>query len=89
MLDVSPCHNAQYNANNTALFGDLWPDWRMTYLLQEFLQQLGEKDGVVNKNIIGQFGVGFYSTFMVSDSVNVYTRSCKPDSVGYSWHSDG
>ncbi|KAI0219003.1 Heat shock protein 75 kDa, mitochondrial [Lamellibrachia satsuma] len=55
----------------------------------EFLQQLGEKDGVVNKNIIGQFGVGFYSTFMVSDSVDVYTRSCKPDSVGYSWHSDG
>jgi len=50
---------------------------------------LGENEGAVNKNIIGQFGVGFYSTFMVSEKVDVYTRSSKPDSIGYSWHSDG
>ena len=43
----------------------------------------------VNKNIIGQFGVGFYSSFMTADKVDVYTRSYHPDSTGYKWSSDG
>ncbi|XP_035680960.1 heat shock protein 75 kDa, mitochondrial-like [Branchiostoma floridae] len=40
-------------------------------------------------SIIGQFGVGFYSTFMVGDKVQVFTRSHQPDSPGYCWTSDG
>ena len=39
-------------------------------------------------NIIGQFGVGFYSVFMVADKVDVYTRSSMEDQ-GYKWSSDG
>lgn len=39
--------------------------------------------------IVGQFGVGFYSAFMVGDKITVYTRSAKPGSSGYCWESDG
>lgn len=39
--------------------------------------------------IIGQFGVGFYSSFMVANHVKVYSRSAKKGSKGYLWESDG
>ncbi|KAJ1724441.1 hypothetical protein LPJ53_001282 [Coemansia erecta] len=39
--------------------------------------------------IVGQFGVGFYSAFMVGDKIAVYTRSAAPGSEGYCWESDG
>jgi TNF receptor-associated protein 1 len=38
-------------------------------------------------NIIGKFGVGFYSAFMVSDSVDVF--SCVGDGKGHKWSSKG
>jgi len=37
----------------------------------------------------GQFGVGFYSTFMVASEVKVYTRSQLKGAAGYLWRSDG
>jgi TNF receptor-associated protein 1 len=42
-------------------------------------------------NIIGQFGVGFYSTFVVADKVDVYTKTADVEkgSTGYHWSSDG
>ncbi|MBZ2175136.1 molecular chaperone HtpG [Schnuerera sp. xch1] len=43
------------------------------------------KDGY---DIIGQFGVGFYSAFMVSDTVTVITRALESDQ-GYKWESKG
>ena len=53
-----------------------------------FLKALGE-GGQKNANLIGQFGVGFYSAFMVAGRVKVYTRSWKEDSAGLVWSSDG
>lgn len=40
-------------------------------------------------NIIGQFGVGFYSAFMVAEHVKVYSQSSVPGSPAYCWVSGG
>lgn len=40
-------------------------------------------------NLIGQFGVGFYSAFMVAKEVRLYTRSFKQDGENLVWISDG
>ncbi len=40
-------------------------------------------------NMIGQFGVGFYSAFMVADQVKVHTRSWRADGEELVWISDG
>jgi len=53
-----------------------------------FLQALGE-NGAKNSNLIGQFGVGFYSAFMVAKSVKVYSRSWRAAEPGHVWSSDG
>ena len=55
---------------------------------KEFLEAL-KNDGEKNEALIGKFGVGFYSVFMVSDSVKVYTRTWQPDGEGLCWESDG
>uniref|UniRef100_A0A914V7R3 Heat shock protein 75 kDa, mitochondrial n=1 Tax=Plectus sambesii TaxID=2011161 RepID=A0A914V7R3_9BILA len=56
---------------------------------KEFMQRLADAKSSSTDSIIGQFGVGFYSAFMVADSVQVTTRSCRPGSPGYLWTSDG
>jgi molecular chaperone HtpG len=53
-----------------------------------FLNALKES-GERNDNLIGQFGVGFYSVFMVADSVKVFTRTWHPEGESYCWSSDG
>jgi TNF receptor-associated protein 1 len=55
---------------------------------KKFMQALGE-DGKKEANLIGQFGVGFYSAFMVSDDVKVYTHSWREDGEHLCWSSDG
>lgn len=51
----------------------------------EALKQGGEK----NENLIGQFGVGFYSAFMVAKVVKVYSRSSREEEPGHVWTSSG
>jgi len=51
----------------------------------EHLAQGNERD----INLIGQFGVGFYSAFMAADRVEVYTRSYKQEEEGWKWVSCG
>ncbi|KAM3827073.1 heat shock protein 75 kDa, mitochondrial isoform 1-T1 [Vipera latastei] len=53
-----------------------------------FLDTLKSQTEASSK-IIGQFGVGFYSVFMVANQVEVFSKSAEPDSFGYCWHSDG
>ncbi len=46
------------------------------------------EEGDAKAALIGQFGVGFYSAFMVADSVEVRTRKAGED-TGWVWRSDG
>ena len=52
-----------------------------------FLEELAEA-AQKDVNLIGQFGVGFYSAFMAADKVTVQTRSWD-GSEGHEWQSDG
>lgn len=54
-----------------------------------FLQQVKKDQKSLDGDLIGQFGVGFYSTFMVTDEVTIETRHANQDSVGYRWKSLG
>jgi TNF receptor-associated protein 1 len=53
-----------------------------------FLKQLSEEKRPDAK-LIGQFGVGFYSAFMVADKVSVLSRSSTPEAQGWRWTSEG
>jgi molecular chaperone HtpG len=54
----------------------------------EFIKQLGENGGD-KLNLIGRFGVGFYSVFMAGDKVEITTRPADPETPAYRWTSDG
>ena len=53
---------------------------------EEFLEKY---KGQNEANIIGHFGLGFYSSFMVSDKVEVFSRSYKEGSTAVRWECDG
>ena len=53
-----------------------------------FLLNAG-KGQAAQEEIIGQFGVGFYSVFMVADRVTVTSRSFRPDEEAWRWSSTG
>ena len=53
---------------------------------KEFLRRLGNEKST-GSDLIGQFGVGFYSAFLVAEKVDVYTRHVSSDNV-YLWESD-
>ena len=55
---------------------------------EEFLQKYGE-DASEAAGIIGHFGLGFYSSFMVSDTVEIQTLSFQPDAKPVHWTSSG
>ncbi|MDY0361576.1 MAG: molecular chaperone HtpG [Desulforegulaceae bacterium] len=47
-----------------------------------------KKEGALSPELIGQFGVGFYSAFMVADKVTIITRQAGDDKA-WKWESDG
>ncbi len=54
---------------------------------EEFMAQFAA-DGKKDANLIGQFGVGFYSSFMVADKVVVLSRRAN-ELLAYQWESEG
>ncbi|NCF86300.1 MAG: molecular chaperone HtpG [Verrucomicrobiaceae bacterium] len=56
---------------------------------KQFLRAMSESEQK-ESNLIGQFGVGFYSAFMVAEDVKVYSRSWQPEAGEHlCWTSDG
>ena len=55
----------------------------------DFVTEMKKAGGPVDAQMIGQFGVGFYSAFMVADTITIETRHSNLDSVGLRWKSDG
>jgi len=54
----------------------------------EYVKNIGG-NAEMAKEMIGKFGVGFYSSFMVSDTVTVRTRTYLQGEKGYEWSSTG
>lgn len=54
----------------------------------DFIKTLTENKSEAN-NIIGKFGVGFYSVFMVAKEVIIRSKSYQKDAVPVEWRSDG
>lgn len=55
---------------------------------EEFIEKYKDKSDD-NAGIIGHFGLGFYSSYMVSESVEIETLSYQPDAKPVHWVSDG
>jgi molecular chaperone HtpG len=54
-----------------------------------FLESLQQQGNTPRPDLIGQFGVGFYSAFMVADRVTVISRMAGSPANGVQWQSDG
>jgi len=54
---------------------------------EEFVEKY--KDKIEDTGIIGHFGLGFYSSFMVADNVEILTKSYKEGSQAVKWECDG
>ena len=54
-----------------------------------FMENLKNAQAAASPELIGQFGVGFYSAFMVADKVTIETRRAGSDAPAVRWTSDG
>jgi molecular chaperone HtpG len=55
----------------------------------EFVEKYKETDAQAKDQIIGQFGLGFYSAFMVAKEVEIWSKSYKEDTLTAHWTCDG
>mgnify|MGYP001549822613 CR=1 FL=1 len=56
--------------------------------VKSFLEAVKESNANIN-DVIGQFGVGFYSAFMVADNITIESLSFRKDAEAVRWESDG
>ncbi|MBI59982.1 molecular chaperone HtpG [bacterium] len=56
---------------------------------EEFVQKIKENDSKDKSEIIGHFGLGFYSSFMVADLVEINSKSYKKDAEAIFWSCTG
>ncbi|MDJ0715990.1 MAG: ATP-binding protein [Prochloraceae cyanobacterium] len=56
---------------------------------EAFRQELLEKGRAAHVSLIGQFGIGLLSAFIVADKIVVETRSWKPKNPAWRWQSEG
>ncbi|MDB5291650.1 MAG: heat shock protein Hsp90 [Phycisphaerales bacterium] len=56
---------------------------------KQFIQSLKAANVQQRPELIGQFGVGFYASFMAADRVTVISRPAGPAAEGVRWESDG
>ena len=54
-----------------------------------YLEHLRQQNAAGRPDLVGQFGVGFYSAFMVADRVTVLSRHAGDSKQGVRWESDG
>ena len=55
----------------------------------EFVEKYKETDAQAKDQIIGQFGLGFYSAFMVAKEVEIWSKSYQEDTLTAHWTCDG
>ena len=55
----------------------------------DFLKKLAEAKDKEQVDLIGKFGVGFYSSFMVAEKIHIYTKSFHKENPAYLWKSTG
>ena len=55
----------------------------------EFVEKYKDSDAQTKDQIIGQFGLGFYSAFMVAKEVEIWSRSHREDALTAHWTRDG
>lgn len=56
---------------------------------RNFLEAAKDNPEVTVNDLIGKFGVGFYAAFMVAESIEVKSRSFRPEDHGALWRSSG